>query len=156
VEFLSYTTFRIIGPGMTINYGIQASSVYKEVCTDFVNKPIYDALFHNTPAMACSCRSPSTKLSKHTWKHRISYRSPMESIRGVYLWSTCSCRSVWPYCRQTNCTNAQWTSANWRNTVPGAMCYVSVLSIPQNGIWLIHSRLISNKLSAVGGHCTAG
>ncbi|KXN85640.1 Putative glutamine amidotransferase-like protein C13C5.04 [Leucoagaricus sp. SymC.cos] len=25
------------------------------------------------------------------------------------------------YCRQTNCTDAEWTSANWRNTVPGAM-----------------------------------
>ncbi|KAJ3575467.1 hypothetical protein NP233_g1082 [Leucocoprinus birnbaumii] len=25
------------------------------------------------------------------------------------------------YCRQTNCTDAQWTSANWRNDIPGAM-----------------------------------
>ncbi|KXN80958.1 hypothetical protein AN958_06549 [Leucoagaricus sp. SymC.cos] len=25
------------------------------------------------------------------------------------------------YCRQTNCTDAEWTSANWRNSIPGAM-----------------------------------
>jgi hypothetical protein len=29
------------------------------------------------------------------------------------------------FCRQTNCTDAEWASANWRNTVPGAMNVVS-------------------------------
>lgn len=29
------------------------------------------------------------------------------------------------FCRQTNCTDAEWESANWRNTVPGAMNSVS-------------------------------
>jgi hypothetical protein len=29
------------------------------------------------------------------------------------------------YCPQTNCTDVEWTSANWPNTVPGAMNMVS-------------------------------
>ncbi|KAF5354160.1 hypothetical protein D9756_007149 [Leucocoprinus leucothites] len=29
------------------------------------------------------------------------------------------------YCRQTNCTDAEWASANWRNEVPGAMSMVN-------------------------------
>lgn len=29
-------------------------------------------------------------------------------------------------CRQTNCTGTEWESANWRNTVPGALNQVSM------------------------------
>lgn len=29
------------------------------------------------------------------------------------------------FCRQVNCTDAEWTSANWRITVPGAMDQVN-------------------------------
>ncbi|KXN85638.1 6-hydroxy-D-nicotine oxidase [Leucoagaricus sp. SymC.cos] len=29
------------------------------------------------------------------------------------------------YCRQTHCTDTEWTSANWRNSVPGAMNFVN-------------------------------